>query len=214
MGALQTNFAPMAKGVRGRKREEFFEDGAVDVRFARLWRSDRETLGGVGHPAVRYPRLGPGLEGVDPAVADSVGELFLVAPEDVVRQPAFEGLAQYGFFHFSVAGHLVAGMHAHGDVKEVAVKHLVSGSGYTCDLALTRDAFGRRAQEALEGRVREQGGSRNREEAVTNDGELVPVEVVDPEDGTTHVEYRRRAPARPANTPPPPPDDELFGDDL
>jgi phage protein D len=100
-----------------------------------------------------------------------------------------------------------------GNYYVSAVKHLVSGSGYTCDLALTRDAFGRRAQEALDDRVREQGGTRNREEAVTDEGELVPVEVVDPEDGTTHVEYRRRAPARPANPPPPPPDEDVFGDE-
>ncbi len=76
---------------------------------------------------------------------------------------------------------------------------------------MTGDAFIRRARKALEDRAHEQGGSRNREETVTDEGELVPVAVVNPDAATTHVKQRRPAPARPANQPLPPPDTNNFG---
>jgi len=66
------------------------------------------------------------------------------------------------------------------------VKHVVSSSGYTCDLKLTRDGQGRRARRL----AREQRGERNTSRART-DGQMTQVEVVDPETGETRVEYRR-----------------------
>jgi len=66
------------------------------------------------------------------------------------------------------------------------VKHVISSSGYTCDLKLARDGQGQRARRL----AREQRGERNTSRART-DGELTQVEVVNPESGATHIEYRR-----------------------
>ncbi|MCA9557606.1 MAG: late control protein D, partial [Myxococcales bacterium] len=51
---------------------------------------------------------------------------------------------------------------------------------------LTRDGQGQRARRL----AREQRGERNTSRART-DGELTQVEVVNPESGATHIEYRR-----------------------
>jgi hypothetical protein len=72
------------------------------------------------------------------------------------------------------------------------VKHTISSSGYTCDLKLTKDGTGRRSRR----RAQPQQGERNCSEARTG-GEMTEVEVVDPETGGTHVEYRREG--RPIN---------------
>jgi phage protein D len=66
------------------------------------------------------------------------------------------------------------------------VKHVISSSGYTCDLKLTRDGQGQRARRLAQ----EQRGERNTSRART-DGEMTQVEVVDPETGATRIEYRR-----------------------
>ena len=66
------------------------------------------------------------------------------------------------------------------------VKHVVSSSGYTCELKLTRDGQGRRARQV----AREQRGERNTSRPRT-DGEMTQVEAVDPETGATRIEYRR-----------------------
>jgi len=66
------------------------------------------------------------------------------------------------------------------------VKHVVSSSGYVCELKLTRDGSGRRARQVAQ----EQRGERNRSEP-TAGGSMTEVEVVDPETGATRVEYRR-----------------------
>ena len=66
------------------------------------------------------------------------------------------------------------------------VKHIISSSGYLCDLKLTRDGGGRRARQV----AREQRGERNTSRP-RSDGELTQVEAVDPETGATCIEYRR-----------------------
>lgn len=66
------------------------------------------------------------------------------------------------------------------------VKHVVSSSGYVCELMLTRDGSGRRARQVAQ----EQRGERNRSEPSAG-GSMTEVEVVDPETGATRVEYRR-----------------------
>jgi hypothetical protein len=66
------------------------------------------------------------------------------------------------------------------------VKHIISSSGYVCDLKLTRDGGGRRARQV----AREQQGERNTSRP-RRDGELTQVEAVDPETGATRIEYRR-----------------------
>ena len=66
------------------------------------------------------------------------------------------------------------------------VKHVVSSSGYVCELKLTRDGSGRRARQVAQ----EQRGERNQSEAGAA-AAVTEVEVVDPESGATHIEYRR-----------------------
>ena len=66
------------------------------------------------------------------------------------------------------------------------VKHVISGSGYSCELKLTRDGLGRLPI----GVGLPQGGERNQTKPRT-DGGLTQVEAVDPESGQTHLEYRQ-----------------------
>jgi hypothetical protein len=73
-----------------------------------------------------------------------------------------------------------------GKYYVTGVKHVVSSSGYTCELKLTRDGQGRRARQV----AREQRGERNTSRPRT-DGEMTQVEAVDPETGSTRIEYRR-----------------------
>lgn len=68
-------------------------------------------------------------------------------------------------------------------------KHVISASGYVCELKLTRDGTGRRARAVAQSQ-RQQGGSRNTSQP-RNDSEMTQVEVVDPESGNTRIEYRR-----------------------
>jgi phage protein D len=65
------------------------------------------------------------------------------------------------------------------------VKHSVSSSGYTCDLKLTKDGGGRSARP----KAREQKGEKNTTKP-RNDGQPTQFEIIDPETGTTFVEYR------------------------
>lgn len=68
------------------------------------------------------------------------------------------------------------------------VKHVISSSGYVCELKLTRDGQGRRRRQApQEGRT-SQGQHNNANPP--EDGSLTPVEMVDPETGQTRIEYR------------------------
>ena len=64
------------------------------------------------------------------------------------------------------------------------VKHQISGAGYVCDLALTRDGLGTQPTS----NVAPQGGQRNRSVPVAS--QVREVEIVDPETGTTKLEYR------------------------
>ncbi|HEU4533006.1 MAG TPA: contractile injection system protein, VgrG/Pvc8 family [Polyangiaceae bacterium] len=70
-----------------------------------------------------------------------------------------------------------------------AVKHVVNGSGYACDLTLTRDGKG--APAAADGRGRPQGGAKNPHAApAPGDGSLQEFETVDPETGASMTSYR------------------------
>ena len=63
-------------------------------------------------------------------------------------------------------------------------KHVISTSGYTCQLKLTRDGTGRLARRL----AREQRGERNRT-GRRQGGKLTTIERVDPETGRTRLEY-------------------------
>ncbi len=64
-------------------------------------------------------------------------------------------------------------------------RHEISGSGYLCTLKLTRGGKGRTLTKI----ETDQGGEKNTSEPVNAD-ELMPIEVVDPQTGETHIEYR------------------------
>ncbi|MCP3104527.1 late control protein D [Myxococcus sp. K15C18031901] len=68
-------------------------------------------------------------------------------------------------------------------------KHVLSSSGYTTDLKLSRDGTGRRQQASPEKEGQPQGGQPNVCMPATG-GVLTELEVVDKRSGTTHVEYR------------------------
>src|SRR5690606_11484911 len=120
-------------GLRaGLAGKQLFEDAAVEIRFLALWRVDREATGRGGKLGVADVGFGVGFEPVDPAVADTVAELLFLAPEDFVGQVAFERLAQYRLLDTQTAtrsppDHLGAGVHALGDVQELAVENRHAG---------------------------------------------------------------------------------------
>jgi phage protein D len=68
-------------------------------------------------------------------------------------------------------------------------KHTISASGYVVDLKLTRDAGGRRVGAAAS-EVQAQGGQPNRAAPATGSA-MTPIEKIDPQDGSSRVEYRR-----------------------
>ncbi|RJS13444.1 late control protein D [Corallococcus sp. H22C18031201] len=69
-------------------------------------------------------------------------------------------------------------------------KHVLSSSGYTCDLKLSRDGTGPRQQASAEKQGQPQSGQPNVCVPATG-GVLSELEVVDKQSGTTHIEYRR-----------------------
>lgn len=66
------------------------------------------------------------------------------------------------------------------------IKHVISSSGYVCDLKLVRDGKGRRARKLARQQQGEHNSSRPR-----NDSQPTQVELVDPETGQTQIEYRQ-----------------------
>lgn len=66
------------------------------------------------------------------------------------------------------------------------VKHIISSSGYVCDLKLTKDGSGRRARQQAQ---QQQGASNT--SSPRNDSKPTQVEAVDPETGQTRIEYRQ-----------------------
>ncbi|MBN2715583.1 MAG: late control protein D, partial [Deltaproteobacteria bacterium] len=66
------------------------------------------------------------------------------------------------------------------------VKHIISASGYVCDLKLTKDGAGRRARQLAQ---QQQGASNT--STPRNDSKPTQVESVDPETGQTRIEYRQ-----------------------
>jgi len=68
-------------------------------------------------------------------------------------------------------------------------KHTIGASGYVVDLKLTRDGVGAR-RAATAATTKPQGGQPNRN-ASANGGAMTPIEKIDPQDGSSRVEYRR-----------------------
>jgi len=72
-----------------------------------------------------------------------------------------------------------------GKYHITSIKHVISSSGYICDLKLTRDGSGRRARQLAQ----EQEGQHNHSSPNTG-GAMSEVEVIDPDTGSAHIEYR------------------------
>src|SRR5690606_4729257 len=88
----------LAAGNRGRTGvagEMAFEDAPVEEGFAGRWRVERVARRGRGELAVADGLFRMRLEAVDPGVADAVAELFLLPPQDLVRERAGERFAQH-----------------------------------------------------------------------------------------------------------------------
>ena len=77
-----------------------------------------------------------------------------------------------------------------GKYHVTEAKHVISSSGYLVELKLTRDGTGQRRQASPRAQGQSQGGQPNRSVPATG-GAMTELEVVDPERGGTHVEYRR-----------------------
>ena len=71
-------------------------------------------------------RLGVRRQSIDPAVANAIAELLLLAPQDAVRQIAIERFTQHRLLDTATAeaaaDHLVRGVDAHRHIEEVAVQ--------------------------------------------------------------------------------------------
>eukprot|EP00123_Amoebidium_parasiticum_P000874 comp11789_c0_seq1/m.6394 comp11789_c0_seq1/g.6394 ORF comp11789_c0_seq1/g.6394 comp11789_c0_seq1/m.6394 type:complete len:565 (+) comp11789_c0_seq1:267-1961(+) len=112
--------------------EVCLEDGAVEVALLGGGRVVGEPVLGVGKLGIGDHLLGVLLEPIDPAVAHTVRELLLLAPEHLVRQVRVVGgikcLAHHPLLHLappvsvSSTNQLVCGVHPHGNVEECLVK--------------------------------------------------------------------------------------------
>lgn len=112
-------------------REHPFKQVPVPIRLLCRRRVMREPFRGIGKLFVGNNSLGVGLEAVDPAVADTVRELFLLAPEDFVGEVRVFGvvecLADHVFLHLVEVRRLVdelvvGGYFVHGNVEESLVE--------------------------------------------------------------------------------------------
>ena len=84
-----------------------FEDGTVEVFFFVLRRVDREAPGGIRHFSVADGLGGHLFQRVDPAVADAVGELFLLPPGYFRGEHIGESSRRI-FFSITLPGHILA----------------------------------------------------------------------------------------------------------
>ena len=73
----------LGSGVAG---EVLSKDRAIVVLFFVLWRVDGEALCSMRHLLVRNRCRRYGLEGVNPTIAYTIAELFLLSPCDFLRQ--------------------------------------------------------------------------------------------------------------------------------
>src|SRR5690606_1189204 len=64
----------------GRAGEQLLEDPPVEVRLPALRRVDREAAGGGDELALAEMGFVMGLESIDPAIADAIAALLLLAP--------------------------------------------------------------------------------------------------------------------------------------
>ena len=67
------------------------------------------------------------LERIDPAIANTVAELFLLSPQDRIGQCAHEGFAQHALLDLvgtrpNWAHALVLGIHAHREIEELQIQ--------------------------------------------------------------------------------------------
>lgn len=118
--------------VRG---EVLVEHGAVPVCLLGVGDVTAPFGLGVLHHLVRHVDLGVVLERVNPAVSDTVRELLLLSPEDLIRQVGLrlgivrgiEGLAQDVLLDVVLGDHLRFGVDVHASLQELQ-KTLVSKS--------------------------------------------------------------------------------------
>ena len=92
------------------------EDAAVVILLFVLWRVDGETLGSVGHLLIGNRSRRYGLQGVNPGVANTITELFLLSPGNFSGQHVGKGFAHNLLLHRLTWAHLRLRIGAHGNV--------------------------------------------------------------------------------------------------
>ena len=96
-----------------------FEDGTVEVFFFVLRRVDREAPGGIRHFSVADGLGGHLFQRVDPAVADAVGELFLLPPGYFRGEHFGESLAENFLLDHATGTHFGFRVEAHGNIEKL-----------------------------------------------------------------------------------------------
>mmetsp|Transcript_19991 Transcript_19991/g.34377 ORF Transcript_19991/g.34377 Transcript_19991/m.34377 type:complete len:247 (+) Transcript_19991:451-1191(+) len=105
-------------GIDGRLvREELIEHGTVEVRFFAHGRLDWELFSSLGHHLVGNLFLCMLLQIIDPAVTHAIRELFLLPPQNVLREirifRSVEGLSEDVLLHAARSDHLFGRVDIH-----------------------------------------------------------------------------------------------------
>lgn len=129
VGLLNPLGGPPHDGRRARRGEVLVEHAAVPVSLLGIGDIAAPLGLGVLHHLVGDLKLGLVLEGVDPSVSDTVGELLLLAVEDVVGEVGtlglvlgVEGLAEDVLLELLLGDHLLLGIDVHGNLEELLVE--------------------------------------------------------------------------------------------
>ena len=129
VGLLNPLGGPPHDGRRARRGEVLVEHAAVPVSLLGIGDVGAPLGLGVLHHLVGNLELGLVLEGVDPSVSDTVGELLLLAVEDVVGEVGtlglvlgVEGLAEDVLLEPVLGDHLLLGIDVHGNLEELLVE--------------------------------------------------------------------------------------------
>src|SRR5699024_6618939 len=105
-----------------RKREQFFKDLPIQVRFFRGRRVVREAEAGSVQLLIRNLLCRHFFQGVDPTVTDAIGELLFLPPGHACGQIRLKTFTQDVFFHLAVTAHFILWVNTHRHIKEFFVE--------------------------------------------------------------------------------------------
>mmetsp|Transcript_17232 Transcript_17232/g.49000 ORF Transcript_17232/g.49000 Transcript_17232/m.49000 type:complete len:222 (+) Transcript_17232:136-801(+) len=119
--------------------EEFFENHSVTVSFFGSWSVVRETIGSTGKHLIRNFTFCNFLEMVDPAISNTITELFFLSPQNLFWQVRIFGSVKGGshspLFNSPIrlgdsrsrTNHLFVGVQVHGNLQKVSIQERNSG---------------------------------------------------------------------------------------